>query len=73
MFCGRKKSGCISTLNEASPVNLFWHAESEYPVWYLKPDGLAVLTQANGQVRFLWIYYGNKPISVEELERLHEV
>ena len=63
--------GCLTTFNEGTVTNLFWHGESECKARHLKSDGLAVLTQANGQVCFLRIYHGNKPISVEELEKLH--
>jgi hypothetical protein len=64
-------SGFLITFNASSISRLLRHGESGCSAWHLKPEGLAVLTQEDGQVCSLRIYYGNKPISVEELERLH--
>lgn len=64
-------SGFLTVFSESCIPRLFWHGESKCSAPHLKPEGLAILTQQNGQVCFLRIYHRNKPISVEELERLH--
>jgi WD40 repeat protein len=50
-----------------------WHAESDCTARFLKPNGTFILTQANGQVCFLKIYSGKKPISIAELEEIHGI
>jgi len=47
-----------------------WQGESDCTVRFLKPDGTLVLSQANGQVCFLQVYHGNRPITIAELENL---
>jgi hypothetical protein len=72
-FRGFEKSGCLTTCNDIKTDNLFWQGDSTCTARHLKPNGLAVLSQNNGQVCFLRIYYGNNPISVEELENFCKV
>jgi WD40 repeat protein len=47
---------------------IFWHGASECTAHLLEADGRAVVTQANGQVCFLQLCHGNRPITLDELE-----
>ena len=72
-FRGLVNAGCLSTiaaLSEAATAGVFWHGESKCTARHLKSDGLALLTQANGQVCFLHLYHGNTRISIMELEEM---
>jgi hypothetical protein len=54
-----------------SSILTVWHADSDAVARCFQADGKVTVTQANGQVCFLRIYYRNKPISVRELEELY--
>lgn len=45
-----------------------WQAESKFNAECLRTDGTLVVTQANGQVCFLKLYYGNRRVSLPEAE-----
>jgi WD40 repeat protein len=47
---------------------IFWQGASRCAARLLQPDGRAVVTQDNGQVCFLQLYHGNRPITLDELE-----
>lgn len=46
-----------------------WHGENDTNALGLYPDGKAVVTQNPGQVCILQLHFGNKPITLEELEQ----
>jgi WD40 repeat protein len=46
-----------------------WEPDSDAVARYLLRDGTAVITLKSGQVCFLQLYHGNRPISIEEIER----
>ena len=47
-----------------------WQAESDSLACLLRPDGTLVVTQANGQVGILKLYYGRKRVTLAEAEQL---
>ncbi|MEW6386500.1 MAG: WD40 repeat domain-containing protein [Thermodesulfobacteriota bacterium] len=49
---------------------IIWHGASACTARLLYPDGRAVVTQANGQVCFLQLYYDSRPITLDDLEAL---
>jgi WD40 repeat protein len=51
-----------------APIIADWNAESDSDARYLRPAGTAVVTQANGQVCFLKLYYGKDRITLAEAE-----
>jgi WD40 repeat protein len=73
LFCSVVNSGCLTIFDSAETIRLFWHGDSYCRAAHLKSDGLALLTQVNGQVCFLRIYHGNKQITVKELEEMYDL
>jgi hypothetical protein len=73
LLCANQNSGFLSIFNGTTIPKFFWQGEAKCTARYLESDGRAVLTQANGQVCFLRVYHGNKPISIKEIEEMYGV
>ena len=62
--------GLLRLFGEASEAVFRWQSDATCTARYLLPDGRALLSQATGQLCFLQLHHGNRPISTAELERL---
>ena len=62
---GWRNSGYLTCFMPTGKFRLFWHGGSPCTARHLTSEGLS---RENGQLSFLQIYQGKKPISVEDLE-----
>ena len=60
----------LRLFGETFETGFQWHGDSKCTSRHLLPDGRMLLTQDNGQVCFLHLHHGNRPILIEELERM---
>ena len=73
LFRAITNTGSLTVFNGTTNPRIFWHGESKSKARHLKSDGRAVLTQENGEVSFLRVYHGNRPISIKELEEMYGI
>jgi WD40 repeat protein len=65
-----RNAGRLSYRSVEKDASFEWHGDSRCNARLLTPDGRAVLTQQNGQVCFLQVHHGNRPITIAELETM---